>query len=66
MEGMTTLTLRSELAKMRCEQCWEGGEIVLYRDCHPDYLTIPVYRQGELCLECSECGEIYLAVLVAG
>jgi hypothetical protein len=60
------LTLRSELDEMRCEQCWESGEIVLYPDCHPDYLTIPTYRKGELALECSECGEIYLAVLVAG
>jgi hypothetical protein len=65
---MTHLTLRSELDQLRCEhpQCWSGGEVGLYPACHPDYLTVPVYRKGELCLECAECGEVYLAVLVAG
>jgi hypothetical protein len=39
---------------------------VLSPVCHPEYLTIATYKRGELSLECAECGEVYLTVLVAG
>jgi hypothetical protein len=62
------LTLRSELDQLRCEEpCCDGkGEVVLFPHCHADSLTIATYRKGELGLECAECGETYLTVLVAG
>jgi hypothetical protein len=63
------LTTRADLDKLRCEEpgCPElNPGIVLYPTCHPDVLTIPLYHQGELHLECAECGSIWLSVPVAG
>jgi hypothetical protein len=62
------LTLRPELDQLRCEEpgCGHTDEIVLSPSCHPEYLTIASYRRGELALECAECGDVYLRVLVAG
>jgi hypothetical protein len=63
------LTTRADLDQLRCEEpgCDEiNPGVVLSPDCHPDVLTIPLYHQGELHLECAECGQVWLAVPVAG
>jgi hypothetical protein len=66
--GATHLTLRPELDRLHCgdPNCGAAGELILYPACHADSLTIATYRKGELALECAECGEVYLNVLVAG
>jgi hypothetical protein len=62
---MPALTLRAELDQLPCSDC--GGMNALYLCCnqHPTALTLPFYTEGELRLECAECGEIYITVRVA-
>jgi Zn ribbon nucleic-acid-binding protein len=67
---MTTLTTRPDLDQLRCAECDHHQEpnpgVVLSSACHPDMLSIALYREGELHLECAECGHVWLAVPVAG
>jgi hypothetical protein len=65
----TALTTRADLDQLRCEEpgCDQTNPgVVLFPRCHGDALTIPLYLDGELRLECAECGEIWLAIPVAG
>lgn len=64
-----SLTLRPELDRLRCDEpgCTEEhGPIVLASRCHEDAPMWAVYDEGELCLECAECGESVLTIAVAG
>jgi hypothetical protein len=56
----TALTTRADLDQLRCEEpfCDEVNPgVVLFPVCHPDALSIPLYHEGELHLECAECGK---------
>jgi hypothetical protein len=63
----TPLTMRVDLDRMPCADCRETG-YALYLCCpeHRAAPTLAFYRDGELLLECVECGTTYLAVPVAG
>jgi Zn ribbon nucleic-acid-binding protein len=63
----TTLTTRKDLDAMPCADCGHTGQ-ALYLPCpeHRAALTLAFYRQGELLLECAECGSVYLTIPVAG
>ena len=61
---MPPVMTREELDLIRCDEpsCDEiNPGVVLFPRCHPDVLTIPLYIDGELRLECAECGTIYLS-----
>jgi hypothetical protein len=63
------LTTRGELDQLKCEDpCCEemNPGVVLFPSCHPESLTIPLYIDGELRMECGECGGIWMSVPVAG
>jgi Zn ribbon nucleic-acid-binding protein len=61
------LTLRKDLDAMPCAGCGHTGQ-ALYLACpeHRTGLTLAFYREGELLLECAECGTMYMTVPVAG
>lgn len=54
---MAALTLRSELDQLPCSDCGDMHALYLCCDEHPAALTLPFYLEGELRLECAECGE---------
>jgi hypothetical protein len=64
---MTTLTLRPELDRLRCDEpgCDCDDELVLFGRCHeaPVWAT---YSKGELELRCAECDAHVLTIAVAG
>jgi hypothetical protein len=65
----TALTTRADLDQLRCEEpfCDEVNPgVVLFPVCHPDALSIPLYHEGELHLECGRVRQGMLAVPVAG
>ena len=65
---MTTLTLRPELDRLRCDEpgCDCDDELVLGSLCHPEAPVFAIYSKGELRLECAECEQLIITVAVAG
>jgi hypothetical protein len=62
------LTTRADLDQQRCADCGMDEPPSLWLCCpnHRDTLSLPFYAEGELRLECAECGTIYLRVPIAG
>jgi hypothetical protein len=66
MSMSPTLTTRADLDQLRCDECNDGDGLYLACTEHPDTLSLPFYKGGELRLECPECGTVYLTVPIAG
>ena len=65
---MVALTTRADLDREVCPDCDGEGTEGLYLACdeHPDALALAFYIEGELRLECAECGQTFVSVPVAG